>query len=83
MSGYQGTISRRKQKNKKKPTGLFCKGCLEQVILLPTLSTGFECENCVRKYVRNQVLTFDEMISVKFARVKYRNLNQLKRDMRP
>ena len=62
-----------KFKQREKPTDLFCKGCLEQVVLLDVLTKPYLCENCVRKYTRSQVLTFDEMTNAKFERAKYRD----------
>jgi len=67
-------------KQRPKPSGLFCESCLEEVTVPSYL---YFCEPCGRKLTRERVLTFDEMISAKFKRVKHRNLNQLKRDMRP
>ena len=72
-----------KLRRREKPTDLFCKNCLEEVDILEPTSNTYSCDNCVRRYSRSQVLTFNEMIEAKFERVKHRNLNQLKRDMRP
>ncbi|KKM65664.1 hypothetical protein LCGC14_1442520 [marine sediment metagenome] len=68
-------------KGRKKPTDLFCADCLEEVTIVALFE--YFCEGCIRRYKRAQVLTFNEMIEAKFERVKHRNLNQLKRDMRP
>ena len=66
-----------KLKQRTQPTDLFCKGCLEQVVSLEISalqdsdypSKLFLCERCKRKYMRSQVLTFDEMTKAKFERV--------------
>ena len=82
MAGAQGI----KLKHRKKPTDLFCLGCLEETVTLKDsehVNILYFCESCRISYTRGQVLTFDEMTKVKFERVKHRNLNQLKRDMRP
>lgn len=88
MDGHQGSMN---VKQREKPTDLFCWNCLEQVVSLEVSRLQdsdypgklFFCESCKRKWMRSQVLTFDEMINAKFKQVKHRNLNQLKRDMRP
>ena len=67
-----------KLKQRAKPTDLFCKSCLEQVVLLFTITELYLCESCVRSYARSAVLTFDEMIEAKFERVKRKNINILK-----
>ena len=80
MAGAQGI----KLKHKKKPTDLFCRNCLEELVMLGDLEKKYLfCENCERSVPRIQALSFDEMTKVKFERVKHKNLNQLKRDMRP
>jgi hypothetical protein len=80
MGGVQGM----KLKQRKNPTDLFCRYCLQQVILLENVPfKPYKCERCIWRYSRTEVLTFNEMIGKKFERVKQRNLNQLKRDMRP
>ncbi len=76
-------MSRRKRI---KPTDLYCLNCLEETLSLKDsehLERLFYCESCRGKWKREQVLTFDEMTEAKFERVKNKNLNQLKRDMRP
>ena len=83
MSGSKMTI-----KPKPKPTDLFCEDCLEEVTILQILNpsveqTIYRCKLCQGKFTREKVLTFDEMTEAKFERVKHRNLNQLKKDMRP
>ncbi len=62
-----------KLKQRAKPTDLFCKSCLEQVVLLFTITELYLCESCVRSYARSAVLTFDEMTKVKFARAKHKS----------
>ena len=83
MGGIQG-VSRMKKKTK--PTDLFCRNCLEETTTPKDSDYSdklYCCEHCKNGWTRSQVLTFDEMIEAKFERVKHRNLNQLKRDMRP
>jgi len=72
-----------KFKQRSKPTDLFCKGCLEQVVLLDVSVILYQCESCAGRYMKSQVLTFDEMTEAKFERVRRRNINILKGDMRP
>ena len=82
MGGHQGSTT--KLKKRERPTDLFCKGCLQQVILLEHVPVRpYFCEFCVKRYERPQVLIFDEMIEAKFERVKRKNINILKGDMRP
>ena len=73
-------------KQRERETGLYCPNCLTLVetcsSLMPNKSVGdktkeasvntYFCENCMKVYVRSRVLTFDEMVSVKFTRVKNR-----------
>ena len=69
-----------KLKQRTQPTDLFCWSCLEQVVSLEISrlqdsdfpSKLFLCEHCKRKYMRSQVLTFDEMTSTKFERAKHK-----------
>ncbi len=80
VGGAQGSspMSRRKRI---KPTDSYCEVCLEQVVSLEISrlqdsdypSKLYLCENCKRKWMRSQVLTFDEMTKVKFARAKYKS----------
>ncbi len=80
MVGAQGM----KSKQRTKPTDLYCRNCLEQVVSLEISvlqdsdypSKLFLCENCKRKWMRSQVLTFDEMTEAKFERVKHKQLKK-------
>ena len=62
-----------KLRRREKPTDLFCKDCLEEVDILEPTSSTYSCDNCVRRYSRSQVLTFNEMTKVKFARAKHKS----------
>ena len=76
--------SRMELKQRRKPTDLFCENCLIELIALGNLEKKYLfCENCNKSVPRTRALTFADMIRIKFERVKHRNLNQLKRDMRP
>ena len=76
MVGAQGM----KSKQRAQPTDLYCRNCLEQVVSLEIFALQdsdypykpFLCEHCKRKWMRVQVLTFDEMTKVKFARAKHK-----------
>ena len=76
MVGVQGM----KLKQRTKPTDLFCWSCLEQVVslVISRLQDSdypgklFLCESCKRKWMRSQVLTFDEMTKEKFYRAKHK-----------
>ena len=91
MSETKTKWSNMKLKQRTQPTDLYCRNCLEQVVSLEISalqdsdypSKPFLCENCKRKWMRAQVLTFDEMTEAKFEQVKQRNINILKGDMRP
>ncbi len=86
MSETKTKWSSMKLKQRTKPTDLYCKVCLEETVPpknFDYLNILYLCEHCKRTYARSRILTFDEMTEAKFNRVKHRNLNQLKRDMRP
>jgi hydrogenase maturation factor HypF (carbamoyltransferase family) len=77
MGGAQGTSPRSKKK-RKKPTDLFCKSCLEEIVFLEVSKRSYypdrlyQCERCKRRYTRSQVLTFDETTRAKFERTKHK-----------
>ena len=68
-----------KLKQRAKPTDLYCKVCLGELITLGDLEKKYlRCEHCNSSRTRSQALTFNEMIEAKFERVKQRNINILK-----
>ena len=81
MVGAQG-MSNKKSKQRRKPTDLYCKFCLEEIIFLEIsershyLDKLYQCERCKRRYSRRyprpQVLTFDEMTRAKFEKLKHK-----------
>ena len=87
MGGHQGSTP--KLRKRAKPTDLYCRDCLEQVVFLEISERShysdlpYFCESCRRRWMRSQVLIFDEMTEAKFERVRQRNINILKGDMRP
>lgn len=84
MNSTKTKWSTMRLKQREKPTDLFCRYCLQQTVLLDHVPIKpYLCELCVWRYSRPEILTFDEMIESKFKKVKNKNLNQLKRDMRP
>lgn len=80
MSETKTKWSSMKPKQRTNPTDLYCRNCLEQVISLEISALQnsdypikpFLCERCKRKWMRSQVLIFDEMTRVKFERAKHR-----------
>jgi len=68
MSGSKMTI-----KPKPKPTDLFCGNCLEEISMLESGCETYSCKCCNRKYMRLDVLTFDEMTKAKFERAKHKS----------
>lgn len=75
MGGAQGQSPLAKRKKRVKPTDLYCLNCLEETLSLKDSDHPnrlYYCERCKRSYTRGQVLTFDEMTKVKFARAKHK-----------
>jgi len=72
-------------KKRPRPSGLYCPNCLFSVEArsdamktsvgnrrkVARVST-YLCPSCVKVYVRSRVLSFDQMVSVKFLRSKNR-----------
>ena len=74
VGGAQGSSPMSKRK-RIKPTDLYCEVCLEETVSLKDSDYPdrmYLCERCNRRYMRPEVLTFDEMTKVKFARAKHK-----------
>ena len=86
MSETKTNWSKMRLKQRTKPTDLYCEVCLEETVPpknFDYLNILYLCEHCKRTYARSRILTFDEMTEAKFERVRRRNINILKGDMRP
>jgi hypothetical protein len=88
MGGVQG-MSNKKSKQRRKPTDLYCKFCLEEIVFLEISERSYypdrpyRCERCKRRYSRPQVSTFDEMIRVKFERAKHKPQSKEEKKLNP